>query len=122
MDASLKNILFQILDIIDYRDNKENFVNEFVIATEQHALSNLVKSLPDDQQKTINQTLSENSNNPEKIIETIKTTFTEEQRKLAFKNAAKNAVAGLIQSVNDTLSGAQKQKLADLTQDFTFAS
>jgi uncharacterized protein YccT (UPF0319 family) len=122
MNTSLQELLFKIINIIDYRDNKENFVNEFVIATKQHALSDLINALPGDKQTEINQTLSANVNNQEKIIETIKTTFTEEQRKLAFEKAAKDAITGLIQSVNGTLSSVQKQKLAELPLDFTSAS
>jgi hypothetical protein len=73
-----RDILLKILEAIDYTDNREAFVAEFLRLTYLQALTNLVKSLPFDKQTAINQELAKSADNPELIASTLKEQFSQQ--------------------------------------------
>jgi hypothetical protein len=114
-----KEILLKILDVIEYKDDKEDFTNQFAIIIYSQSLIDLVQSLLASDQEKIKQELSASDNSPEKIEEIIKRCFTEEQRKKALEIAAKNVMVNFIAAIQDTLSPLQGQNLLNLSQEFS---
>lgn len=109
-----KTTLFKILEIIDYQDNKEKFVEEFLKNLQLQSFLDLMQALPEDKRPEIEKQLQNASNNPGELASKIKTYFNEEQLKKSLENTTKNALANYIQAIQSSLSVMQKDNLAKL--------
>lgn len=115
---SRNNILYTILETIDYTDDKEAFVKKFTEVVNIQAGEGLISSLPQEQQESLKNELTVNKDNSEKASEILKAHFNEEQIQKSLEETTKNAVMEWMQAVNPTLSDEQKQKLVALSQEF----
>lgn len=106
-----RDTVLRILEAIDYSDDKEAFVDEFLKNVQQQAFINLVQALPQDKQEEIKNEFA--TENPE----IVKKYFTEEQIQQSLEDTSKNAVMEWLQTINPTLADAQRQKLVDLSQE-----
>ena len=113
MTTSQSNVILQILDAIDYKDDKNTFVFEFVRSIYLESIFALVKSLPKDKQEIVITSIKTNTNNPEKVNEILKTTFSKEAIDKALSEQSKKMIASYLQEINDVLTDSQKKRLAE---------
>lgn len=118
MDISYKTVLLKILDLVNYEEDKNAFADEFIGLVQMQAIANLMIGLPHDKQDAIKAELNADTNNPEKVAAVIKANFSEDQLQKAVESAATKGLTDWMKAVESTLSDAQKQKLADLSQEF----
>ncbi len=100
MNQNPQFILLQVLDIIGYIDNKEDFTNKFFQLCKQQAIVDLVKSLPSDKQTA----LESNSS-------LLKEYFSEEQMADALEKATRETFQSYLQEIIPTLNDKQKSEL-----------
>lgn len=117
-----KTILFQILDIIGYTDDKESFADKFIKSIYLQSFNDLFQTLPPEKQSEIQKQITEKSENPEKVIETLKGYFSETQIQEAIKNAAYEGLTQYINAIKDTLSADQKRDLGQAFQNLQVTS
>lgn len=103
-----KEVLREVLAIINYQDDKEKFINDFLEIAGANGLDSLIKSLPQDQQTTLQNADEEGT------ISILKSNFTQEQLKQALTEALEKTTEDYIETVEPTLSEEQKQKLQEL--------
>jgi hypothetical protein len=115
--TTARDILLKILEAIDYQDNREAFVDEFLRNIRLQTLVNLVQSLPSEKQIAVKQQVSHNQNDPEKIASLLKDNFSQQELDQALETAANEAVAQYIQAIIPTLSLNQKEKLLDVMEE-----
>ncbi|VVB85921.1 Uncharacterised protein [uncultured archaeon] len=111
-----QDLLLQILKIIDYSDNKEAFVEEFIKNIHLQSLSYLISTLSPDKQEEVKTELTMNKNNSDKVASTLNAYFSQSQMQDALKNASKSAMTEYIKTINPTLSATQKQQLSKAFQ------
>ncbi len=121
MEIVSKTTLLKLLEAIDYADDKEAFVKEFVGLIQIHAMDRLIMSLPEEQQSSLKSQLRDNKDDLDKIGEILKSHFSEEQMKESFEVTTQKAVMDWMQSVDPTLSDIQRQKLLNLSYELNFA-
>src|SRR3989338_9474784 len=114
-----KTIVFGILDIIGYSEDKEKFATEFLQTVSLQALLDLFNTLPQDQKDKIQQQITNAGNNPQAIQEALKRYFTDLQLQDAVRTSAKNAVTEYIKTIEPTLSDPQKQNLTNYFSEIT---
>ncbi len=109
-----QDVLIKILTTIDYTDNKEEFVNQFIINIHLQAFLDLISTLPIDRQEEFKLTLARNSKYADKIKRILSTYFSQAQIQESFEVASKDSIEKYIKAINDTLSNHQRQELAKL--------
>ncbi len=117
MDINAKDLILKILDSIDYSDDKEVFVKEFVELVNIQVVESLINSMPQDQQEALNIELSANKENSEKISELLKSRFSEEQMQKSLEETTKKSVEDWMKAIEPTLSDQQKQNLINLSEE-----
>lgn len=110
MLQSSKDIFLQVLNIIGYSDNKEEFASKFFQLCEQQTIINLIKSLPQDKQTALQAELSKQTN-PQLNNLLLKKYFSNEQVASSLEQATKQTFENYLQTIIPTLSGEQKVKL-----------
>jgi hypothetical protein len=106
MQAAYNNILFSILDIINYQNDKELFVKEFEALNILDAMGYLIPKLPQNIQESIRAC----GDDPEKIKQLI----PEEAYKKEFIKVSFDALDELLASVLPTVTPLQKEKIGKL--------
>lgn len=76
----------------------------------------LISTLPADKQEEIKTKLSTNANDADRVASVVNTYFSRSQMQSALENTAKNAITKYIETINHTLSTAQRQQLASTFQ------
>jgi hypothetical protein len=112
-----KRTILAILEVIDYQDDKEKFIKQFIHNTHAQTLIDLLKSLPTKKQVILKEQLKNHANDQEKQTEIIRSEFNEQQIQQAFENAVKNAITEWMEAINYSLSEEQKKKLIQLAED-----
>src|SRR5437762_12184364 len=107
----MKDKILQILEAIDYEDDREEFVNKFINIIQIEIITHLLHALPQDQQDKIENDFAEDPD-PEKFIQLFKAQLTEEQMQKETEEATQSIMTGFINSIAPTLSPEQKQKVA----------
>lgn len=110
------DIILQLLNIIEYKEDKEAFVADFTRLINNQALVDLVGGLPDTQRIEAEEKLTSVASQ-ESFIETVHAYFNDEQIQTALDNSAANAITQWISSIAPTLNDEQKQKLVKLASD-----
>jgi hypothetical protein len=105
-----KEILLNVLTIIDYKDDKETFANQFLQLCMQRALVDIVEALPQDQQKTIQEEVTPDKK-PEEVQQILQRYFSQEQYLQQLQLSTQALFQDYIQTITPTLSDDQKQKL-----------
>lgn len=117
MDQSPKTILLQILDLIEYRDDKELFAQKFFNLVAQETLGTLVSSLPEDKKKVAEDQLIDEKD-AAKVQQSFQSTFSQEQIYAAVANVTKHAFQKYVKAIFPVLTATQKQKVQELARGF----
>ncbi len=110
MNKTPREIFLQVLEIIGYSDNKEEFTNKFLQLCEQQTIVNLVKSLPEDKQAALH-TESAKQIIPDASNSLLKKYFTLEQITANLQEATKETFNDYLQNIIPTLNDKQKNDL-----------
>lgn len=109
-----KNILQQILTAIDYKGDTNKFIFEYLRNIYLETMFSLIKTLPQDQQDKIAAEIQTNANDADKIQSILNTKFSNEQIQKILEEISKKTTVQFIESINDSLSQDQKQKLQQI--------
>lgn len=104
------DIILKILEIIDYKGDRQKFTNQFIENCQKQALLDLISALPENKQIALRQQLlhSDASSN---IQQVLKQYFPEEKYLEAISRATENAFSDFLQAIKDGLSGDQSSNL-----------
>lgn len=103
MQQDPKQILLQVLTIIDYADEKEAFAEEFLQICHEQAMADLLTSLTEEQKKVLQRTTD--------IQTTLAQIIPSEQLNKALKEATKIQFQDYLKTIKPSLSQVQKDKL-----------
>jgi len=102
-------LLFRILEIIGYQNNRENFVNEFEMLNRFDAVASIVDAYPLDLQARVKACKNETE---------LRQYITEREYTSAYIRTSQNAIQEFIDSIANTLSINQKQKIINLFSSY----
>ncbi|OGH17974.1 MAG: hypothetical protein A3C22_00965 [Candidatus Levybacteria bacterium RIFCSPHIGHO2_02_FULL_37_10] len=114
-----KTIVFGILDIIGYSEDKEKFATEFLQTVSLQALLDLFNTLPQDKKDQFQQKIQGIENDAVQMQEELKKYFTQNQIEQTIETSARNAVTEYIKTIEPTLSDPQKQNLTNYFSEIT---
>lgn len=114
---NLRDIVLKILETIDYQDDKEAFISEFIRNIQLQVIADLINSLPAHDQGLIKHKLGDVSNNPEKISVILKEQFSNSEFQLALKKTAQDSITKYIQSIYTILPEVQRDDLIKVLQE-----
>lgn len=117
MNNDYKVTLSKILEAIEYSENKNAFIEEFVKNINIQALLNLITTISSDKQEQLKSQLLQNKDNKEKVAEIFKEHFPEEKIEESVKNVAKETMTKYIEVISDTLTDIQKQNLIQIAEN-----
>ena len=110
MNQNPRDIFLQVLNIIGYTNDKEEFTNKFFQLCEQQTVLSLIKSLPQDKQTSLQTELSKQTiPDPSNLL--LKKYFTEEQIANALQKATEETFNSYLQTVMPTLNDKQRTEL-----------
>lgn len=112
-----KALLLKILITIEYEEDKEKFIEEFIQSIQPQSIVDLLQSLPSDKQAEIMQQLSKNANNPEQFNTIIKKCFSEEELEKALEKASRETTTQYIQAIKPSLSPTQEENLVKVINE-----
>lgn len=118
MTTTYQSFLTRLLEAIDFANDKEKFVSEFIKDTELETVLELIETLPAEKQTTFKDQLAKVTN-PEEISQLLKDNFTPEQLQKTFTKNANTEIKGLMETIKDTLNDEQKQKVVKLLQELS---
>ena len=116
MNDALKQAVLQILDAIDYLEDKKAFVEDFTRITNSQALVDLVQSLPVAKQDEADKEIA-GAESQEAFQTAVHKYFTDAQVEEAIDTASQRAVSEWLKAIDTTLTDAQRQKLLSLSED-----
>lgn len=105
-----KEIIVNVLDIIDYQDDKPKYATEFIDLCEKQALLDALQSLPKEKQADFKQKMSW-AKDQDRVKDIIKEYITAEQYTDALKKASQTAFTKFIETLLPELTDGQKDKL-----------
>ena len=110
MTQDVKQVLREILTIIDYQDDKETYINVFLQMCMQQALIDVVTMLSVEQQDELKQKLlTEKDREKQKAI--VVAYVTPEQYSEALTKVSQTEFSSLLQIIFRDLADPQKEKL-----------
>lgn len=112
-NSNITEVLSQILDIIDFSDNKEEFINKFVDLSRQQALLNLLDSVPTNKQVQLKQELSTKKSLDE-VAKEFQNIFTPQQYQEELTHTTNNLLNKYLISIMSSLSVNQRKELKAL--------
>jgi hypothetical protein len=112
-------VFLKILEVVNFKGNKEGFIEQFCINVYLQSLIDLTHSLSLKEREELVMDISASRNNAEDIAEIIKRCFGEEQRLKATKVAATNALIKYVSTILPVLSSLQEQKIINFFQEFS---
>jgi Mg/Co/Ni transporter MgtE len=118
MNTTYQSFLTKLLEAIDFKNDKEQFVGEFIKDTQLETLLELIETLPADKQTAIKEQLSK-ATKPEEITQLMNDNFTQEQLQESFTKNANEAIKGLLETLKDTFTDEQRQKVVQLLQSLS---
>lgn len=113
VNQTSRDVLLQVLNIIGYSDNKEEFISKFLQLCEQQALINMINSLPEDRRSSLESALSK-QNSPENITAILDKYLSKKDLAQAVQKATEDTFKSYLQSVIPTLSNSQRKDLDSL--------
>ena len=118
MATNYKDTLLSILEAIDYNEDKEAFVIEFMNIAQAQALMSLLQTMPLEKQTQAKKEFSA-LDTSESAKEFVKKYFSDEQVHEVFEEALKHAITNWIEDIGQTLSETQRKNLVSLSQEAT---
>lgn len=113
MQRTPKGILWEVLEIIGYQDDKDAFADEFIQNCEKQAFIDVIATFTPQRQEEIKQKLNA-AIDAEQIG--VRAYISPEAYHHALQQASKNALTGLIETVLPSLSHEQAIKLQTYLQ------
>lgn len=107
---NLKQILSTILDIVEFQDDKNAFINQFIETVYAAVLVKLVESLPEDKRKQF-QTDVNGKLEIENIQTLVKNYFSEQQIFDANKDAVAETITDFLESISPELNDEKRTRL-----------
>jgi len=108
-DKSPKDIIIDVLNIIGYQGEKDNFANELLNICEKQALINLIKMLSNEKQVSLNKDINE-SDMPSEILDKY---FDSNRKNKALEEATAQIIQDYIKTIMPTLNAEQMANLED---------
>ena len=102
-------VLYKILEIIDYKNNKEAFVQKFLTICKQEAIYNCLDNLPQGIQEQIKKEIQNLS--VDECIKVLQKHISQEQFQKELQSTSNNTLKEYVTSIAYTLSKGQKEKL-----------
>jgi len=121
MDITYHTFIVKLLKAIDYTDDKEKFVNDFMSNIQLQTLVKLIDTLPIEDKNKLTEEFTHSQDNPDKIAEGLGKFFTRDQIRKTSEEMVLNEINDLLASMQNTLSEIQKQKVTELVTE-TFSS
>ena len=109
MQTAPKELLIEILKIINYRNNREAFILEFEAMSYMEAMVDVVDQLPDD--------LAEKVKKGKFDAAWVKENISKEMYVDQVDKVFGKKIDGLIEAVSPVLNLAQKQKITELMRN-----
>lgn len=116
MDNNYKIILLKLLDAIDYADDKEAFIAEFMHVISTQALVNLLQTLPEDKQQEADKKIA-SADGQKNFSKAVSEYFTNEQVAKSVDDASQKAILEWLRSLHATLNDEQRKKLVALSNE-----
>jgi hypothetical protein len=113
----LRGVFLKILEVINYTEDKEDFIKEFEKNIKIQTVFDLVRSLPNEKQDELKKRLIEVDDNPEKIVEILKEYFSADKIQEEIKNITKNSFSEYIETILPTLSASQTDSLQKILEE-----
>lgn len=110
MHEEIINILTKVLTIINYTDDKDKFIDEFIKMCQAKTFTELFNGLPAEKQETLKSELTP-SPAPEKVEEIFLKYFTKEDYQKVFLANLQQQFQEYLQSIFSTLSQEQIKEL-----------
>lgn len=110
---SPKSILLKILDIIEYKDDKEVFSDKFFNVIAQQTVGDLIFTLPPEK-KTIVEARMKEEQDAARLKEIFHATFTEKEINAMMERVTHRAFQDYTKAILPVLTAQQKQKLQEL--------
>lgn len=117
-NATYQDVIFAILEAIDFTEDKNKFVEKFIMNTQMQTFLDLVETLSPEKQEEIKKQLEQGQNDPQKTAEIINSFFDQTQMQKAFEDAAKNEVTEWMKAIDHTLTPSQRERLMKLGLEF----
>lgn len=108
----LKTFLSSFLDIINYPDNKQEFINKLLSIIYLETVTELIKALPQDKRIKIEESFK-TAITPELVQEVVSASFDKDIFEQALQQTSQKVFAEYLQTINGTLSDEQKAKLQE---------
>ena len=116
-----KTILWAVLEIINFQDNKEEFADEFLKNCAKQALINLYNELPQEKKEELNNLQQENLD-PQNLVSRIEEIVGTQTYQDSVKKATETAFTEYLNVVNPTLTASQKEQLESYLQTLPSAA
>jgi hypothetical protein len=117
-----KDLVLHILEIIEYKDNKEEFVNKFIGTIQAEAVIALLQTLSADVQQEVQNAIAQQRDKQQEVYTLLKGKFSDEQMQQAFVVEAQKALDEWLEALESTLSQIQKEKLEALFKELLGSS
>lgn len=109
------NIVSKVLDSIDYKGDRQDFMDKFITLISREALTELADRLPEDKRGSLKNDLA-NVNDLAAAQNTLSKYFQAEECKDALSRATVKSLAGYIESITPELSDQQRTNLKSSLQ------
>src|SRR5690348_1427427 len=106
-----REVLDTILTIIEYRENKEQFIDEFLNKCFHRAFVSYLSMLPSEKREALQKQLIQNENNIKKTQEIIQPFVEREDYAAHVQKATTELFQELLQSVSPHLTQDQRKRL-----------
>ena len=106
----LKHFFADFLNIINYPDDKKEFTNKFLNTIYLETIGELIKTLPQDKQELISQTL-QSAKTPELLQQAVNNTFDQTLFNKTLQNTSQKVFNEYLQTIDTALTPDQKVKL-----------
>ena len=110
MNKSLKDIVLEILEIIEYPDDRNVFVDEFMSANLTDALANISQKIPDELKKKADLTQPNFEGVTKEDIEKVRQYVSEEDFAKELENVSKAEIKKMVEQLSG-LDDEQKEKI-----------
>jgi hypothetical protein len=115
MDKDPKETLLKVLEIIEYPESKDQFVNEFIVVCKQQAIINLISNLPEDEQERLKEQSAQTDSAA--LLKSFHELFTDIEYEEALTNSTAQTFKQFLETIIPYLNKEQKDDLKNLLQD-----
>ena len=109
MNTNIKSLLEKMLSIIEYQNDRDAFINEFIDLCTQTAFLEYMNLLPEERKREVQQILHEKKS--EKLKENIEPYIETEEYKRLLQENTKKLFLDYLETIMPTLSEEQKNNL-----------